>query len=123
MVLGDKTQRSFGPDSRRVDLLDPGALRRYGDLGVPGPFGYVASRCAPLAGAGADTVIAASVPSLLPSSAWHSRWSRRSTNFEAIWHARDEAVLEGLAAYAPSTLNLSPSTDHFSGRSWTLCRP
>ena len=31
---------------------DPGALTRYDQLGVPGPLGYIAARCAPLAPAG-----------------------------------------------------------------------
>src|SRR5580704_8294385 len=79
---------------------DPGALRRYGDLGVPGPFGYVASRCAPLAGAGADAVIA-SFGSISPAVIRRAfELVEGSTSFEAIWHARDEAVLDGLAAYA-----------------------
>ena len=41
---------------------DPGATRRYVELGLPEafaePLGYIASRCAPLAGAGPDAVIA-----------------------------------------------------------------
>ena len=38
---------------------DPGAVARYGEeLGFPGPLGYIASRCAPLAAAGADAVVA-----------------------------------------------------------------
>jgi hypothetical protein len=31
---------------------DPGAVRRFEALGLPGPLGYIAARCAPLAGAG-----------------------------------------------------------------------
>ena len=42
---------------------DPGGTRRYVELGLPEqfaePLGYIASRCAPLAGAGPDAVIAA----------------------------------------------------------------
>ena len=35
---------------------DPGAVERYGRLGLPGPLGYIAARAAPLAPAGADAV-------------------------------------------------------------------
>ena len=42
---------------------DPGATGRYVALGLPTdfaePLGYIAARCAPLAGAGPDAVIAA----------------------------------------------------------------
>ena len=42
---------------------DPGAIRRYAELGLPdgfaGPLGYLAARAAPLAGAGPEAVVAA----------------------------------------------------------------
>jgi hypothetical protein len=83
---------------------DPGALERYGQLGVPGPFGYVASRSAPLAGGGPEPVIAAfgSISPAVIRSAFEMVGV--SSSFEAIWHARDEAVLEGLEVFAPSTM-------------------
>ena len=78
---------------------DPGAVRRYDALGAPGPFGYVASRAAPLAPAGADAVIAAfgSISPLV------IRWAfDEITDFDAFWDARNEAVVEGLRDYAPA---------------------
>ena len=45
---------------------DPGAVARYAELGIPkdfaGPLGYMAARCAPIAAAGPDAVIAACRP-------------------------------------------------------------
>ena len=42
---------------------DPGAVERYVDAGMPealaAPFGYIGARCAPLAGAGPEAVVAA----------------------------------------------------------------
>lgn len=83
---------------------DPGAVRRYEALGLPsqlaGPLGYMAARCAPLAGAGPDAVIAAfgsispvairGVFSLLGGA----------TRFSEFWEARDEAVVAGLRDHA-----------------------
>ncbi|CAN5690761.1 hypothetical protein BH10ACT1_BH10ACT1_02340 [soil metagenome] len=85
---------------------DPGATRRYVDLGLPEafaePLGYIAARCAPLAPAGADAVIAA-FGSISPLGI-------RATfdlvgdpaRFEQFRAARDEAVVEGLHHHAPS---------------------
>lgn len=84
---------------------DPGATRRYVELGLPEafaePLGYIASRCAPLSGAGPDAVIA-SFGSISPMGI-------RATfdlvggadRFERFRAARDEAVVEGLRAFAP----------------------
>lgn len=78
---------------------DPGAVRRYEALGVPAALGYIASRCAPLAPAGPDAVIAA-FGSISPPVV---RWAfDEVTDFEAFWRARDEAVVEGLRAHAPA---------------------
>jgi hypothetical protein len=88
---------------------DPGAIERYTALGLPaefaGPLGYLAARCAPLAGAGADAVIAAfgsispfgikAVFDLLGTPA----------RFVELWAARDEAVVEGLRTYAPAIVD------------------
>ncbi len=84
---------------------DPGALTRYQGLGVPGPFGYIASRCAPLAPAGPDAVIAAF--GSISHSAIRQTFElvEAHSSFEALWEARDLAILEGLAKYAPSVLD------------------
>ncbi|MGZ4708233.1 MAG: SCO6745 family protein [Acidimicrobiales bacterium] len=84
---------------------DPGAVARYAAAGLPadfaGPLGYIGARCAPLAGAGPDAVIAAfgsispfgirTVFELVDGPA----------GFARLWAARDEAVAEGLRAHAP----------------------
>lgn len=84
---------------------DPGAVARYEALGLPGPLGYIAARAAPLAPAGPDAVIA-SFGSISPAGI---RWAfdlvaERGTTFEAVWAARDEAVLAGLEEHAPEIL-------------------
>jgi hypothetical protein len=84
---------------------DPGAAKRYHAAGLPeqvaGPVGYIASRCAPLAAAGPDAVIAA-FGSISPVGI-RAAFSLLQTpgRFKAIWDARDEAVAEGLRQYAP----------------------
>ncbi|HEX3839990.1 MAG TPA: hypothetical protein VHU85_04275 [Acidimicrobiales bacterium] len=84
---------------------DPGALTRYDQLGVPGPLGYLAARCAPLAPAGPDSVIAA-FGSISPSGIRLAfDLVEATTTFEAVWAARDEAVVEGLATHAPEILD------------------
>ncbi|MGZ4703607.1 MAG: SCO6745 family protein [Acidimicrobiales bacterium] len=84
---------------------DPGAVARYAAAGLPadfaGPLGYIGARCAPLAGAGPDAVIAAfgsispfgirTVFELVDGPA----------GFARLWAARDESVAEGLRAHAP----------------------
>jgi hypothetical protein len=78
---------------------DPGAVARCDALGVPGPLGYIASRAAPLAPAGPDAVIAA-FGSISPPVV---RWAfDEVSDFDAFWDARNEAVVEGLRAYAPA---------------------
>ena len=78
---------------------DPGAVRRYEALGVPGSLGYVASRAAPLAPVGADAVVAA-FGSISPHVI---RWVfDLVADFEPFWQARDEAVVEGLRGFAPT---------------------
>ncbi|HZU78486.1 MAG TPA: hypothetical protein VE991_01110 [Acidimicrobiales bacterium] len=78
---------------------DPGAVRRYEALGLPGPLGYIAARAAPLAAAGPDAVVAAfgsiSAPAIRATFAL-------VPDFLPFWDARDAAVVEGLAAYAPA---------------------
>jgi hypothetical protein len=84
---------------------DPGAVARYERLGLPGPLGYIASRAAPLAPAGADATIAAfgSISPLGIRLAFDL--VAQHTTFESVWDARDAAVLEGLRAHAPAILD------------------
>jgi hypothetical protein len=84
---------------------DPGAVSRYEALGIPAPLGYLASRGAPLAPAGPEAV-AAAFGSITPLGiALALDQLARSTTPAAVWAARDEAVLEGLATHAPSILD------------------
>jgi len=84
---------------------DPGALSRFQTLGLPGPLGYIAARCAPLAPAGADAVIAAFGSISPPGIRLALDLVAASTTFDAVWAARDDAVLEGLAQHAPGILH------------------
>ncbi|MDQ1383461.1 MAG: hypothetical protein QOG65_840 [Actinomycetota bacterium] len=79
---------------------DPGAVARYERLGLPGPLGYIASRAAPLAPAGADATIAAfgSISSVGIRLAFDL--VAQHTTFDAIRTARDAAVVDGLATHA-----------------------
>jgi hypothetical protein len=80
---------------------DPGAVERFEKLGLPGPLGYIAARAAPLGPAGADATIAA-FGSISPVGIRLAfEMVAQHTTFEAVWRARDEAVVEGLHAYAP----------------------
>jgi hypothetical protein len=79
---------------------DPGAIARYERLGLPGPLGYIASRAAPLAPAGADAAIAA-FGSITPAGIRLTfDLVAQHTTFDAVWTARDEAVLAGLREHA-----------------------
>ena len=84
---------------------DPGAKERYAAAGIPeafaGPLGYIASRCAPLAPAGPDAVIAA-FGSISPTGV-RGAFAILGTpeRFAEIWAARDAAVVEGLHRHAP----------------------
>lgn len=84
---------------------DPGAVARYEELGLPGPLGYIASRCAPLAPAGADAVVAAfgSISSIGIRLAFDILDGPQE--FLKYWAARDEAVDEGLRTYAPAIVD------------------
>lgn len=84
---------------------DPGATRRYVALGLPEqfaePLGYIAARCAPLAGAGPDAVIAA-FGSISPLGIRATFDLIGDTEqFEQFRSARDDAVAEGLRDHAP----------------------
>ncbi|MEI6700690.1 MAG: hypothetical protein WCL38_02915 [Actinomycetota bacterium] len=84
---------------------DPGAVERYQALGLPSaiasPLGYIAARCAPLASAGPDAVIAAfgSISPLAIRGLFG--FLGDASNFSAFAAARDEAVVEGLESYTP----------------------
>ena len=98
---------------------DPGAVRRYAEVGLPedfaGPLGYIGARSAPLAAAGPDEVIAAFgtiselgiravfdlVAGIDAAGGGPDEEGATAGGFARLWAARDEAVLEGLADYAP----------------------
>jgi hypothetical protein len=84
---------------------DPGAVERYARLGLPGPLGYIASRAAPLAPAGADATIAA-FGSISPVGIRIAfDLVAEHTSFDDVWRARDAAVLDGLRAHAPEIVD------------------
>lgn len=93
---------------------DPGAIRRYVALGLPEPvaggLGYLAARCAPLAGAGPDAVIAAfgSISAAGVRAAFELVGPPE--RFAELSAARDEAVVEGLRGYAPDIVD--PLVEH-----------
>ncbi len=84
---------------------DPGAVERYVALGLPeafaGPVGYAAARCAPLAPAGPEAVVAAfgSISPLAIGALF--QLVDDPARFVEFWLARHEAVAEGLRGYAP----------------------
>ena len=84
----------------------PGAVRRFEALGLPGPLGYIAARCAPFAGAGPEAVEAAfgSISPLGIALAFDGI-EKQGTAFDAFWYARDEAVVEGLRSHAPAIID------------------
>lgn len=84
---------------------DPGAVERYTALGLPDafaePLGYLAARCAPLAGAGAEAVVAA-FGTISPAGIRAVfDLVGDASDFQRFWDARDAAVVEGLRRYAP----------------------
>ena len=84
---------------------DPGAIERYRAAGLPeqvaGPLGYMAARCAPLAGAGPDAVIAA-FGSISPAGIRAAFDLLGGTDrFRELSLARDAAIGEGLRRHAP----------------------
>ena len=84
---------------------DPGAIERYRAAGLPeqvaGPLGYMAARCAPLAGAGPDAVIAA-FGSISPVGIRAAFDLLGGTDrFRELSLARDAAIGEGLRRHAP----------------------
>jgi hypothetical protein len=96
---------------------DPGAVARFEALGLPGPLGYIASRSAPLAVAGPEAVSAAfgSISQLGIVLCFEALGDR--ARFMDFWHARDEAVREGLAAFAPEIM---PVLAEWGPRLWDV---
>lgn len=81
---------------------EPRAVSRYEALGIPGSLGYIASRAAPLAGAGPEAVVAA-FGSISPLGiALGLDAMAKGTTPLAVWHARDEAISEALPEHAPT---------------------
>ena len=100
---------------------DPGAARRYNAAGLPeafaGPLGYIASRCAPLAGAGPDAVVA-SFGSISPMAIRGVfQFLGTPERFGEIWSARDAAVVDGLRQYAPDIVEPLAA---FAAELWTV---
>jgi hypothetical protein len=96
---------------------DPGAVSRYEELGLNGPLGYIASRAAPFAGAGAKATIAAfgSISPVGIELVFAHLGSPSS--FTPFWDARNAAILDGLAAYAPDARRDLAS---FADRLWAV---
>ena len=83
---------------------DPGAVARFEAIGLPGPLGYIAARAAPLGPAGAAAVIA-SFGSISPIGIRIALdLVEENTTFDDVWAARDAAVVDGLARFAPAIL-------------------
>ncbi len=96
---------------------DPGAVQRFEALGLPGPIGYIASRCAPLSAAGPDAVIAA-FGSISPQAiAFTFDLVAATTDFASVWRARNEAVVEGLHNYAPEIV---PALEELGSELWPV---
>ncbi len=87
---------------------DPGAIERYVVAGLPsdfaGPLGYIGARCAPLAPAGPEAVIAAfgSISAFGIQAVFEVLGDR--ARFADLWAARNEAVAVGLAQFAPAII-------------------
>ena len=83
---------------------DPGAVSRLEAMGLSGGLGYIAARSAPLAPAGPEAVVAA-FGSISPLGiAIALDIAEKQTSFDAVWEARNEAVLEGLLLHAPDIM-------------------
>lgn len=80
---------------------DPGAVARFEALGLPGPLGYIAARIAPFGRAGYEAVVAA-LGSISPLGIRFVIDSVDPGDYPNWWNARNDAVREGLAAYAPA---------------------
>ena len=100
----DLTARASFASHRLVGWIywDPEAIAAYTALGIPEGRGYyIASRCAPLGPAGNDVVVAACYSIHPVFVAFSLDQARQHTSFEAVYEARNDAVLRGLREYAP----------------------
>jgi hypothetical protein len=97
---------------------DPHAIAAYAALGVPEGRGYyIASRCAPLGPAGND-VVAAACYSIHPVFVGFALdQARQHTTFEAVYEARNSAVVRGLHEYAP---DICEGLETFATRLWSV---
>ncbi|MGA2432876.1 MAG: hypothetical protein ABSG09_05380, partial [Acidimicrobiales bacterium] len=96
---------------------DPGAVRRFQARGLLPGLGYIAARCAPLAGAGADAAVAA-LGSISEAAIRHVfELLEGPEAFLEVWAERNEAVREGLERYAPA---LVPALEEFGPRLWDV---
>ncbi len=96
---------------------DPGAVARLEALGLSGGLGYIAARAAPLGPAGPEAVVAA-FGSISPIGiAVALDIVERETTFDAVWEARNEAVVEGLALHAPEIM---PSLASMGPELWAV---
>ncbi|MFL4946036.1 SCO6745 family protein [Streptomyces sp. MMS24-I31] len=85
---------------------DPGAVSRFEARGLPGPLGYIASRGAPLAPAGAEALTAAfGTISSVGIAITFDLLKGDVAAFREFWNLRDEAVDEGLHRYAPGIVD------------------
>ena len=106
---------------------DPGAVSRYEELGLNGPWGYVAARAAPFAGAGAQSTTAAwgSISSAVIATVFVRLATPRA--FVPFWEARNAAVLDGLTQFAPEArdalVELGPALWSVAEQLPTVARP
>jgi hypothetical protein len=85
---------------------DPNAVARYTALGIENGLGYyIASRCAPLASAGDEVVIAACYSINADFIRLALRLAREKTTFEDAYRVRNEAVVQGLIEFVPEIVD------------------
>lgn len=84
---------------------DPGAIERYRRLGLPANLGYLAARLAPFRGAPSIAATAA-LGSISPLGVAFVLDYDATVSLLDFWRARNDAVLEGLATYAPVMVDL-----------------
>ena len=95
---------------------DPDAISRYAKLGVENGLGYyIASRCAPLANAGDEVVIAACYSIHADFIRLALKLARENTTFEDAYRVRNEAVVRGLNEYVKE---LVEDLEKMSGDLW-----
>jgi hypothetical protein len=118
---------------------DPEAIARYSKLGIENGFGYyIATRCAPLASAGDEVVIAACYSIHADFIRLALKLARESTTFSDAYRVRNEAVELGLKEFVPEivgdlgemsgdlwqaaeSLPISGRVLHAAHRGWPRC--